>query len=104
MLKLVWLIPVLPLVGFLFNFLLGRRLRLNERTTITVQAIKPDFVGFDTTIFDTVDGRHYPGIALGRELTDAGADRFSAAAAADINPIGAGVAACRRRKNAGKFF
>ncbi|MEK6321378.1 MAG: NADH-quinone oxidoreductase subunit L [Acidobacteriota bacterium] len=32
MLKLVWLIPVLPLFGFLFNFLLGRRLRLSERT------------------------------------------------------------------------
>ena len=32
MLKLVWLIPVLPLFGFLFNFLLGRNLRLGERT------------------------------------------------------------------------
>jgi NADH-quinone oxidoreductase subunit L len=32
MLKLVWLIPVLPLAGFLFNFLLGRKLRLSERT------------------------------------------------------------------------
>jgi len=32
MLKLVWLIPVLPLFGFLFNFLLGRKLRLSERT------------------------------------------------------------------------
>ena len=32
MFKLVWLIPVLPLLGFLFNFLLGRRLRLSERT------------------------------------------------------------------------
>ncbi|HJZ66883.1 MAG TPA: hypothetical protein VKF81_01975, partial [Blastocatellia bacterium] len=31
MLKLVWLIPVLPLVGFLLNFLLGRKLRLSER-------------------------------------------------------------------------
>jgi NADH-quinone oxidoreductase subunit L len=36
MLKLVWLIPVLPLVGFLFNFLLGRRLRLSERTVSIV--------------------------------------------------------------------
>ncbi len=32
MLKLVWLIPVLPLFGFLLNFLLGRKLRLSERT------------------------------------------------------------------------
>src|SRR4029078_4602981 len=32
MLRFVWLIPVLPLLGFLFNFLLGRRLRLSERT------------------------------------------------------------------------
>jgi NADH-quinone oxidoreductase subunit L len=31
MLKLVWLIPVLPLAGFLLNFLLGRKLRLSER-------------------------------------------------------------------------
>src|SRR5215216_945307 len=36
MLKLVWLIPVLPLLGFLINFLLGRRLRLSERTVSTV--------------------------------------------------------------------
>src|SRR6266705_5321137 len=32
MLKLVWLIPVLPLFGFLLNFLLGRKLHLSERT------------------------------------------------------------------------
>ena len=32
MLKLVWLVPLLPLVGFLINFLLGRRLRLGERS------------------------------------------------------------------------
>ena len=32
MLKLVWLIPVLPLIGFLINFLLGRKLGLRERT------------------------------------------------------------------------
>ncbi|HJQ68596.1 MAG TPA: NADH-quinone oxidoreductase subunit L [Blastocatellia bacterium] len=31
MLRLVWLIPILPLAGFLVNFLLGRRLRLSER-------------------------------------------------------------------------
>jgi NADH-quinone oxidoreductase subunit L len=36
MLKLVWLIPVLPLVGFLFNSLLGRKLRLSERAVSTV--------------------------------------------------------------------
>jgi len=36
MLKLVWLIPVLPLFGFLFNFLLGRTLRLSERTVSLV--------------------------------------------------------------------
>jgi NADH-quinone oxidoreductase subunit L len=31
MLKLVWLVPVLPLLGFLLSFLLGRKLRLSER-------------------------------------------------------------------------
>ena len=31
MLKLVWLIPVFPLLGFLINFVLGRKLRLSER-------------------------------------------------------------------------
>ncbi|MCI0489747.1 MAG: NADH-quinone oxidoreductase subunit L [Blastocatellia bacterium] len=31
MLKLVWLIPVFPLLGFLINFILGRKLRLGER-------------------------------------------------------------------------
>jgi NADH-quinone oxidoreductase subunit L len=36
MLKLVWLIPVLPLIGFLFNFLLGRKLRLSERAVSVV--------------------------------------------------------------------
>jgi NADH-quinone oxidoreductase subunit L len=36
MLKLVWLIPVLPLLGFLINFLLGRKLRLSERAVSTV--------------------------------------------------------------------
>src|SRR5687767_12762733 len=36
MLKLVWLIPVLPLLGFLINFILGRKLRLAERTVAVV--------------------------------------------------------------------
>ena len=36
MLKLVWLIPVLPLLGFLFNSLLGRKLQLSERTVSIV--------------------------------------------------------------------
>jgi NADH-quinone oxidoreductase subunit L len=36
MLKLVWLIPIFPLLGFLINFLLGRRLRLSERTVAVV--------------------------------------------------------------------
>jgi NADH-quinone oxidoreductase subunit L len=36
MLKLVWLIPALPLAGFLFNFLLGRKLRLSERVVSLV--------------------------------------------------------------------
>src|SRR5215510_10000635 len=36
MLKLVWLIPVLPLAGFLINFLLGRRLKLSERAVSVV--------------------------------------------------------------------
>jgi NADH-quinone oxidoreductase subunit L len=36
MLKLVWLIPILPLLGFLINFLLGRKLRLSERTVSVI--------------------------------------------------------------------
>ncbi len=36
MLKLVWLIPVLPLVGFLINFLLGKKLKLSEKAVSTV--------------------------------------------------------------------
>jgi NADH-quinone oxidoreductase subunit L len=36
MLKLVWLIPVFPLLGFLINFLLGRKLRLSERAVSVV--------------------------------------------------------------------
>ncbi|HXG65119.1 MAG TPA: NADH-quinone oxidoreductase subunit L, partial [Blastocatellia bacterium] len=36
MLRLVWLIPLLPLAGFLINFLLGRRLRLSERAVSLV--------------------------------------------------------------------
>jgi len=36
MLKLVWLIPLLPLAGFLINFLLGRRLRLSERAVAII--------------------------------------------------------------------
>jgi NADH-quinone oxidoreductase subunit L len=37
MLKLVWLIPIFPLVGFFINFLLGKRLRLSE-TVVSVVA------------------------------------------------------------------
>jgi NADH-quinone oxidoreductase subunit L len=36
MLNLVWLIPVLPLAGFLINFLLGRKFKLSERTVSIV--------------------------------------------------------------------
>src|ERR671933_158666 len=36
MLKLVWLIPVFPLLGFLINFVLGRRLRLTERAVSVI--------------------------------------------------------------------
>lgn len=36
MLRLVWLIPVLPLLGFLINFLFGRALKLSERTVAAV--------------------------------------------------------------------
>jgi NADH-quinone oxidoreductase subunit L len=36
MLKLVWLIPVLPLLGFLLNFILGRYLRLTERAVAVI--------------------------------------------------------------------
>jgi NADH-quinone oxidoreductase subunit L len=37
MLKLVWLIPIFPLIGFFINFLLGKRLRLSE-TVVSVVA------------------------------------------------------------------
>ena len=37
-------------------------------TTRVIQAVHPKFVGFDTDLFDEVDGRHYPGIVLGVEL------------------------------------
>src|SRR5262245_15056142 len=36
MLKLVWLVPVLPLAGFLLNFIFGRRLKLSERTVSVI--------------------------------------------------------------------
>ena len=36
MLRLVWLIPIFPLAGFLINFLLGRKLRLGERVVSIV--------------------------------------------------------------------
>ncbi|MEN3333885.1 MAG: NADH-quinone oxidoreductase subunit, partial [Blastocatellia bacterium] len=36
MLKLVWLIPVFPLLGFLVNFMLGRKLRLSERAVSVI--------------------------------------------------------------------
>src|SRR5215470_6132331 len=36
MLKLVWLIPVLPLLGFLLNLILGRYLRLSERAVAVI--------------------------------------------------------------------
>jgi NADH-quinone oxidoreductase subunit L len=37
MLKLVWLIPIFPLVGFFINFLLGKKLRLSE-TVVSIVA------------------------------------------------------------------
>jgi NADH-quinone oxidoreductase subunit L len=36
MLKLVWLIPIFPLLGFLINFVLGRKLRLSERAVSVI--------------------------------------------------------------------
>ncbi|HEY7545050.1 MAG TPA: NADH-quinone oxidoreductase subunit L, partial [Blastocatellia bacterium] len=36
MLKLVWLIPVFPLVGFLVNFILGKKLKLSEKAVSIV--------------------------------------------------------------------
>jgi NADH-quinone oxidoreductase subunit L len=36
MLKLVWLIPIFPLIGFLINFLLGHRLKLSEKVVSIV--------------------------------------------------------------------
>ncbi len=60
------------------------------QTTRVMQTIKPDFVGFDTTLFDAVDARHYPGIVLGFELgRDLGAslgDVVTLGAMKDIPP------------------
>lgn len=54
--------------------------------TRVVQAIRPEFNGFDTDLFD-VDGRHYPGIVLGvelaRELTVSLGDAVAVAAQTD---------------------
>src|SRR5262249_53115988 len=36
MLKLVWLIPVFPLLGFLINFIFGKRLGLSEKAVSVV--------------------------------------------------------------------
>ena len=36
MLRLVWLVPVLPLLGFLLNFILGQKLKLSERAVYTI--------------------------------------------------------------------
>ncbi|MEW6127111.1 MAG: NADH-quinone oxidoreductase subunit L [Acidobacteriota bacterium] len=36
MLKLVWLIPVLPLIGFLINFILGKKLALSEKAVSVI--------------------------------------------------------------------
>ena len=36
MLNLVWLVPVLPLIGFLLNFILGRMLKLSERAVYLI--------------------------------------------------------------------
>ena len=59
-----------------------------EQTTRVIPSIKPDFVGFDTTLFDAVDGRHYPGIVLGvelgRELVVSLGDVVTLAAAKDV--------------------
>ena len=67
---------------------LGVDPQLEAQTTRVVQAIKPDFVGFDTTLFDAVDGRHYPGIVLGvelgRELLTSLGDVVTLAAAKDV--------------------
>ncbi|UCE01937.1 MAG: ABC transporter permease [Candidatus Latescibacterota bacterium] len=38
------------------------------QTTRVIQAVRPEFLGFDTDLLDEVDGRHYPGIVLGVEL------------------------------------
>ena len=37
-------------------------------TTRVMQAIKPEFIGFGSTLFDAVDGLHFPGVVLGYEL------------------------------------
>lgn len=36
--------------------------------TRVLQSVQPEFPGFDTTQFDAVDARHYPGLVLGVEL------------------------------------
>jgi lipoprotein-releasing system permease protein len=46
---------------------LGVDAGLESLTTRVVQAIRPEFSGFDTDLFD-VDGGHHPGIVLGVEL------------------------------------
>jgi lipoprotein-releasing system permease protein len=65
-------------------------------TTRVVQAVRPEFNGFDTDLFD-VDGRHYPGIVLGvelaRELTVSLGDVVTVAAQADSSSGAAAAAA-----------
>lgn len=59
---------------------------LESLTTRVVQAIRPEFYGFGTDMFD-VDGAHYPGIVLGadlaKELTVGLGDVVNVAAQAD---------------------
>jgi NADH-quinone oxidoreductase subunit L len=54
MLKLVWLIPVFPLLGFLINFFLGRKLRLSE-TVVSIIGCGVILASLVLTIFAFVD-------------------------------------------------
>jgi lipoprotein-releasing system permease protein len=40
-----------------------------RRTTRVIDAVRPEFLGFESDLFDEVDGRHYPDIVLGVELS-----------------------------------
>ncbi len=48
--------------------ILGVDAEREAQTTRVIDAVRPEFLGFDSDMFDEVDGRHFPGIVLGVEL------------------------------------